>query len=152
MNYYQSQQPTGFHQPRTISANSFPPIGQFTMESALSSPQQQQPAPQGQQMFNNDGSAASIGIFGQNNMMARNGTSNNMFQGNGTAGPADQNQGTRETGIIEKLLVRQKFRSFSFTSTITSQIFSILTASSNAVNARRVCFSTFPNSPATLST
>jgi hypothetical protein len=98
--YYQTQ---SYNQPRAISAatNSFPPIGQFSMGTALPSPQQ------GQQMFNADGSATNIGIFGQNNMLQHNGTSTNNFNNvNGNSGSTpEQNQGTRETGIIEKLLV-----------------------------------------------
>ncbi|XP_053683754.1 cold shock domain-containing protein E1-like isoform X2 [Sabethes cyaneus] len=120
----QGNPPTASRTPMTPS-NSFPPIGTFTLESAsmggASAPPNQNAVFGGgdsMSVLGNAGgsSGTTIGVFSANPMMNMSsnvgsgggggaGNSNNSY-GNGppNSNGADANQGTRETGIIEKLL------------------------------------------------
>lgn len=124
-------------------SNNFPPIGTFSMETALGPPQtSQQPQPQHHQQNHQHPSQqhhhqtqgppamtqhppigifdandvpeviqnpATIGVFQSNSVLSNGGgsNSNSIFgQSNSSSSAAnDPNQTTRETGIIEKLLV-----------------------------------------------
>lgn len=120
-------------------SNNFPPIGTFSLETALGTPQTSQPPQHHQQnhhqqhpppphhhqsqgpppmsqhppigMFDaNDvpeiiQNPATVGVF-QSNSVLSNGGGSNFGQSNSSSSAAnDPSQTTRETGIIEKLLV-----------------------------------------------
>ncbi len=92
-----------------ISNNAFPPIGTFTLESTT--PQSNQMFPPPSDFFNAsnhsnsshmNGTVGNSGNSSNSSSSIFNSTNNN---GSGGGGGGDQNQATRETGIIEKLLV-----------------------------------------------
>ncbi|XP_058457625.1 cold shock domain-containing protein E1 isoform X2 [Malaya genurostris] len=104
-------------------SNSFPPIGTFTLESATMAtasapPNQNSVFGGGDSMSvlgNSAGNSGSIGVFNSNSMMSMSsnvgtsggsgGNSSNSYgSGPQNNNGSDANQGTRETGIIEKLL------------------------------------------------
>ncbi|XP_058828474.1 cold shock domain-containing protein E1 isoform X2 [Topomyia yanbarensis] len=117
----QGNPPSASRTPMTPS-NSFPPIGTFTLESATMStasapPNQNSVFGGGDSMsvLGNSGNTGTIGVFSSNPMMnmSSNAGNNSGTGGNSSntygSGPqnnngSDANQGTRETGIIEKLL------------------------------------------------
>ncbi|XP_055621287.1 cold shock domain-containing protein E1 isoform X2 [Toxorhynchites rutilus septentrionalis] len=106
-------------------SSSFPPIGTFSLESASMSASA---TPAGQSavfgggdsmsVLNNSSSGGTIGVFSSNSILNSSGSSGGGSNGGGNSsnnnnsyggGPpssngVDANQGTRETGIIEKLL------------------------------------------------
>lgn len=107
-------------------STSFPPIGTFTLDSTLGPPPNQHS--QGHQISQqpptigifdaNEVSEviqnpATIGVF-QSNSVLTNGSGNsssifgNQSGTSGTSGSNDPSQTTRETGIIEKLLVSEQ--------------------------------------------
>lgn len=143
------------------SNNSFPPIGTFTLEST--SPQSNQIFSQ-QDFFNNSSQSNSSiinGSNGGNNSTGINGsnstTGSTYNNSNNNSSGGDPNQATRETGIIEKLLVCL-IHFFSFKNSNEFNFFfffkflsSTLMDSYNAANVKHVCFFIFPNSVETLS-
>ncbi|XP_055533104.1 cold shock domain-containing protein E1 isoform X2 [Wyeomyia smithii] len=119
----QGNPPSASRTPMTPS-NSFPPIGTFTLDSATmggaSAPPSQNAVFGGgdsMSVLGNPGgsSGTTIGVFSTNPMMNMSGnvgsggggggnTNNSYGNGPPNSNGADANQGTRETGIIEKLL------------------------------------------------
>ncbi|XP_062542734.1 cold shock domain-containing protein E1 isoform X3 [Armigeres subalbatus] len=128
----QGGNPPSASRPPLTPSNSFPPIGTFTLDSTTmaAAPQSQNAVFGGGDtmgVLGGSGGSGSIGVFNANSMMnmpgngagsgsgasgsgggasGGAGNSNNSY---GSGGPAnsngvDANQGTRETGIIEKLL------------------------------------------------
>lgn len=128
----QGGNPPSASRPPLTPSNSFPPIGTFTLDSTTmaAAPQSQNAVFGGgdtMSVLGGSGGSGSIGVFNANSMMnmpgngagsgsgasgsgggasGGAGNSNNSY---GSGGPAnsngvDANQGTRETGIIEKLL------------------------------------------------
>lgn len=128
----QGGNPPSASRPPLTPSNSFPPIGTFTLDSTTmaAAPQSQNAVFGGGDtmgVLGGSGGNGSIGVFNANSMMnmpgngagsgsgasgsgggasGGAGNSNNSY---GSGGPAnsngvDANQGTRETGIIEKLL------------------------------------------------
>lgn len=95
-------------------SNVFPPIGTFNIESTMTTPAQGVfGGGDGLNVLGSSGSSGSIGIFNANTIMTAvpnnmGGNSSNTYSNQTGSVGADANQGTRETGIIEKLLVRLK--------------------------------------------
>ncbi|XP_052862597.1 cold shock domain-containing protein E1 [Anopheles cruzii] len=101
-----ANQPSGPRAPVNPS-NVFPPIGTFSLES--NQPPAQSVFGGGDvSVLGNAGTSGSIGVFNANAIMSvpnsMGGTSSNPFSNNQPSNGADTSQGTRETGIIEKLL------------------------------------------------
>ncbi|XP_035793384.1 cold shock domain-containing protein E1-like [Anopheles albimanus] len=91
-------------------SNVFPPIGTFNIESTMTTPAQGVfGGGDGLNVLGSSGSSGSIGIFNANTIMTAvpnnmGGNSSNTYSNQTGSVGADANQGTRETGIIEKLL------------------------------------------------
>lgn len=124
--------PSSASRPPMTPSNSFPPIGTFTLESAtMAAPQSQNTVFGGgdtMSVLGGSGGSGTIGVFSSNPIMSGGGGGGGSGGGSGnTGGPSggissgnsgnsygsgsqsnsngvDANQGTRETGIIEKLL------------------------------------------------
>lgn len=107
-------------------SNNFPPIGTFSLETALGPPTPHQHQPQGPPPPMGQGAPigffdanevtdvmqnpSTIGVFQSNSVLSNGGgTSSSMYgsQSNSSSAANDPSQTTRETGIIEKLLVSQ---------------------------------------------
>ena len=152
--------------PRAVSNNvpptnnSFPTIGTFTLEST--SPQQNQIFSQ-PDFFNNSSQSNNSmnGGGGHHGVNGINNSSSSTYNSNNNSNSGDPNGATRETGIIEKLLVRILFLIFycrrrliflcvvslnpcdDFLSSTRMVLF-------NAVNVKLDCFFIFHNSVETL--
>lgn len=120
--------PSSASRPPMTPSNSFPPIGTFSLDSAsMAAPQSQNTVFGGGDTMSggSSGGTGTIGVFSSNSVISGNGSgggsgtingpsggisnsSNNSYGGGSQSNSngADANQGTRETGIIEKLLVR----------------------------------------------
>lgn len=125
--------PPSASRPPLTPSNSFPPIGTFTLDSAsMGTPQSQSSVFGGSDtmsVLGGSSTTGSIGVFNANSMMnmsggsggsgssvggSGGGSSGNAASGNSSnsygsgsqsnSNGVDANQGTRETGIIEKLL------------------------------------------------
>lgn len=97
----QGGNPPSASRPPLTPSNSFPPIGTFTLDSTTMAA-----APQSQNAVFGGGDTMSVLGGSGGGASGGAGNSNNSY---GSGGPAnsngvDANQGTRETGIIEKLL------------------------------------------------
>lgn len=119
--------PSSASRPPMTPSNSFPPIGTFSLDSAtMAAPQSQNTVFGGGDTMSggsSGGTTGTIGVFSSNSVLSGSGSGGGSGTINGPSGGisnssnygggsqsnsngADANQGTRETGIIEKLLVR----------------------------------------------
>lgn len=122
--------PSSTSRPPMTPSNSFPPIGTFTLDSAtMAAPQSQNTVFGGgdtMSVLGGSGGTGTIGVFSSNTIMSGSGSGGGSGNSGGPSGGisggnssnsygggsqsnsngVDANQGTRETGIIEKLLVR----------------------------------------------
>ena len=102
--------------------STFPTIGTFSMETAMTTPNQNSVFGGGDSMSVLGNNSGPIGVFNSAapslNVMNNIGNSNNSSSSYppNNNGSTDANQGTRETGIIEKLLVRNVSFKFSLQS------------------------------------
>uniref|UniRef100_A0A182WM01 CSD domain-containing protein n=1 Tax=Anopheles minimus TaxID=112268 RepID=A0A182WM01_9DIPT len=90
-------------------SNVFPPIGTFSIETTTMAAPNQGVFGGGDAMsvLGNSGTTGTIGVFNANAMMSvpnNMSNANNSYSTGQTTNGADASQGTRETGIIEKLL------------------------------------------------
>lgn len=85
-----------------ISNNAFPPIGTFTLESTT--PQSNQMFPPPSDFYNSSNHSNSSHMNGTVGNSGNSSNASSIFNSTNNNG-GDPNQATRETGIIEKLLV-----------------------------------------------
>lgn len=139
-----------------ISNNAFPPIGTFTLESTT--PQSNQMFPPPSDFFNTSTHSNSSHLNGTVGNSGNSSSASSIFSSTNNNG-GDPNQATRETGIIEKLLVCaiyyvHQMHNRTYFLVLFSKfqyLSSTPTDSYNAVKDRLVCFFISRNSVETLS-